>query len=143
MGTSKEKLTFNVGDTDNSDSVGSFIIGADGTAVTGTAIGSKKTLDVNVVDNGISNVSYLATNKTISTSQTQAKVSTNNLSGRKTLIIYNTGANEVYFGPSGVTISTGIKIFPNQMMSLNAGESINIFLITASSTSTVVIQEMS
>lgn len=49
MVTSKEKLTFNVGDTDNSDSVGSYIIGADGNVITDTTVGLKKGLDVNVI----------------------------------------------------------------------------------------------
>ena len=139
----KEKLIFTPSDTTNSDSVGAYLRGADGSLATNTTVGAKVAVDVNLADGGAANIAYAAVSLSISTTQTQVKVGASNLAGRKSVIMYNSGLNTVYFGPSGVTTSTGIPILSKQMISLNAGDANNIYLITSTSTSTVVVQELS
>lgn len=46
----KNKLVFDPADSDNSDFVGSYVIGADGTKITHTNTGGKDGLDVNVIN---------------------------------------------------------------------------------------------
>lgn len=51
MAISKGKLIFDVLDTENTDNVGSYLRASDGTLVTHTDVGGKKSLDVNVANN--------------------------------------------------------------------------------------------
>lgn len=87
--------------------------------------------------------SYVSGVISVTTSQIQAKVGVSNLTGREVLRIYNNSNVTIYFGPSGVTASTGEPIFKNQWVEIKVKDSINVFLITASGTaSDVRIQEM-
>ena len=85
--------------------------------------------------------SYTAGVISVSTTQTEAKVGGSRLTGRENLRIYNNSNVTIYFGPSGVTSSTGEPIFKNQWVNIPIGD-IGVFLITASGTaSDVRIQE--
>ena len=92
---------------------------------------------------GVLGDSYLTVQKTVTTSsEVLLAVSTSNLVSRETLIIYNQGTNNIFIGPSGVTTSTGLKIVPQQMMTLNAGEQVRVYAITDTGSTTVVVQEL-
>lgn len=91
----------------------------------------------------IDDSSAIAASKTVSTSQIEACVSSSPLDKRQTLIMFNNGPQIIYYGPSGITSATGIPIFKNQMVSITVGPSNRIYLVTATSTATVVIQEVS
>jgi hypothetical protein len=70
---------------------------------------------------------------TVSTSAVAARVSTSNLTNRKMLTISPTNGN-VYLGAtSGVTTSTGIPIFQNQVISFSFSANVTPYLIAASS----------
>lgn len=85
---------------------------------------------------------YVAGVVSVSTTEVEAKVGVSRLSGREVLRIFNNSNTTIYFGPSGVTSSTGEPIFKNQWVNIPAGEGIGVFLITASGTATDVrIQE--
>lgn len=84
---------------------------------------------------------YVAGVISVSTSEIEAKVGASRLSGRETLRIYNNSNITIYFGPTGVTSSTGEPIFKNQWVNIPIGD-IAVYLITASGTaSDVRIQE--
>jgi hypothetical protein len=90
----------------------------------------------------VDNSSYSAGSATITTSQSELKVGVSRLSGRQTLMIQNNGSQTIYIGPSGVTSATGIPLFKNQFISMPIGDSIAVYAITSSSTSSIVIQEV-
>lgn len=84
---------------------------------------------------------YVAGVISVSNSQIEAKVGASRLIGRETLRIYNNSNTTIYFGPTGVTSSTGEPIFKNQWVNIPIGD-IAVYLITASGTaSDVRIQE--
>lgn len=86
---------------------------------------------------------FIAAVKTISTSQIEACALSSSLDNRQAISIYNNGPQIIYYGPSGITSNTGIPIFKNQLVSLPLGPNNRAYLITSSSSSTAVIQEMS
>ena len=91
----------------------------------------------------VSNDAYVAGSISVSTTQVEAKVGANRLAGRENLRVFNNSNTTIYFGPSGVTASTGEPVFKNQWVNIPAGASLAVFLITASGTaSDVRIQEM-
>jgi hypothetical protein len=76
----------------------------------------------------------------VGTSQVEAKASTTRLSNREYLLIRNLGSKTIYAGPSGVTASTGIPIYKDELFGLPLGN-VAYYLITSTSTATVIIQE--
>jgi hypothetical protein len=85
---------------------------------------------------------YVAGVISVSTTQIEAKVGTSRLENREVLRIFNNSNTTLYFGPSGVTASTGEPLFKNQWINIPIGD-IAVFLITASGTaSDVRIQEL-
>jgi len=80
----------------------------------------------------------------VTTTASEAKVGGSRMANRQELIIYNDGSKTVFWGKSSVTSSgstKGIPIPPKGVANIQAGESLAVFLITASSTSNVIIQE--
>lgn len=93
----------------------------------------------------VADIAYLSTVITVSTSQVQAKVSSTNLANRQELIIFNDSLNTIYYGPSGVTTSgatKGIPINAGGFVNLPFGFDIAVFLIAASGSNNVIIQEL-
>lgn len=85
---------------------------------------------------------YVTGTVSVGTSETQAKVGSNPLSGRELLYIENRSSNTIYYGPSGVTTSNGARLFKDQFVFLPVGQGVLVFLIAGSSGNTVVVQEM-
>jgi hypothetical protein len=86
--------------------------------------------------------SYIAGSISVSTTQVEAKVGASRVATRETLRIFNNSSTTIYFGPAGVTSSTGEPIFKNQWVNIPIGD-IAVFLITASGTAADVrIQEL-
>lgn len=87
--------------------------------------------------------SYVMGTISVSTTAVEAKVGANRLDGRQSLIIFNASTANLYYGTTGVTTTTGIPIFPTQMMTLSIGD-IPILLIAATTGPyTAVIHEVS
>lgn len=131
-----------MGDLSEKDASGTFkLVGSDQNG--------NETNYLNVTNEGevkisnFANVSFIAANKNVSTTESLASVGGSNLSNRKTLVIFNRGGQTIYYGPSGVTDLTGIAIEKDELISLPFGEAINVYLITKTGTSTVTIQELS
>ena len=85
---------------------------------------------------------YVADSISVGTTQIEAKAGVSALEDRETVRIYNNTGTVIYFGPTGVTPSTGEPIRRRQWVEISAGSNIQIFLITDSGTaSDVRIQE--
>ena len=91
----------------------------------------------------VNNSNYLAASITVTTTQVEAKVGISKLTGRQLVILENLGNPDVYYGPSGVTTSTGIKLVKNAVVALPLGDLVSVYLITSSGTATVTVQEIS
>jgi hypothetical protein len=78
---------------------------------------------------------------TVGTTQVLAKVGASPLSGRENLRIYNKSNKTVYFGPTGVTTSTGEPIEKKQWINIPAGEAIGVYLITTEANQEVIVSE--
>jgi len=87
------------------------------------------------------NVSYAAVLKTVTTVQSLASVGVSNLANRKGLVIYNKGAQSIYYGPTGVTAATGIPVLKDEIVVLGYGQNINVYVLTSTSTADVIYQE--
>lgn len=84
---------------------------------------------------------YVTGTISVGTSQVQAKVGASNLSGREMLYLENQGAQTVYYGPSGVTTTTGAVLYKFQSVFLPVGANVNVYVIAASGTNTIIVQE--
>lgn len=87
------------------------------------------------------NADYITTSITVGTTAVHAKVGASNLLGRQELHLYNRSANRIFIGPSGVTTTTGIPLEPDEVISLQYGDKIDVYLIAESAGNTVVVQE--
>jgi hypothetical protein len=91
----------------------------------------------------VDNDGYASGAVAVSTTQVEAKVGASRLVGREGLTITNKGPNPVYYGPSGVTSTTGDVLLKNQFVSLPFGEAVAVFMICAAGQSaSVIIQEL-
>ena len=77
----------------------------------------------------------------VTSSQIEAKVGASRQSGRQMLRIYNGSNAIVYFGPTGVTTSTGEPIEKKQWVNIPASDTLALFLIAASGTNNVIVSE--
>lgn len=85
---------------------------------------------------------YTTGSVAVSTSQVEAKVGGSRLLSRQSIILYNKGSDSVYYGPSGVTASTGARLFPFQKVKLMLGD-IGVYLICDTGDSAnVIVQEL-
>lgn len=91
-----------------------------------------------------SNSTYTSGNLTVGTTQQLAAAngSTNN-PDRQNILLYNRSSSvTIYFGPTGVTTSTGIPVPPLAMVTVNIGPAVNMYLIAGTAGNTVTVQEV-
>lgn len=89
--------------------------------------------------------SYVSLAVSVSTSAVEARVGSSPLSGREQIVLYNDGSNDVYVGPSGVTATgstKGVPLAKGNYMIIPAGETSRVYMIAASGTVSVIVQEM-
>jgi hypothetical protein len=90
----------------------------------------------------VNNRDYIAGAISVTTSAVEAKVGASRLVGREMIRIYNNdNFITIYYGPSGVTTSTGEPIGPGEGISLPFGDQLGVFVIAASGTVNVRVQE--
>jgi hypothetical protein len=89
----------------------------------------------------VNNSSYTSSTITVGTSQVEAMVGGTRDPERQLLIIYNASNNNVFYGPTGVTTSTGIPLEKKQEVSIPVGN-LGVFLIAGSAGNSVIVQEM-
>lgn len=87
------------------------------------------------------NVTFIDGNKTINTTESLASVGVSNLANRKSVVIFNRGGQTIYYGTTGVDDTTGIAIEKDEVIELELGDSIMVYLVTKTGSSTVTIQE--
>jgi len=97
----------------------------------------------NTLIGDVNNSAYLSGAVSVGTSAVEAKVGASRLEDREMVRIYNNSSQVVFYGASGVTVSTGEPIEPGASISLPAGDQIGVFLIVAAGTSDCRVQEMS
>lgn len=86
---------------------------------------------------------YVSGAVAISTTEVEAKVGASRLVGREGITITNKGPNTLYYGPTGVTVTTGDTLLKGQFVSLPLGEALGLFMICATGQSaTAIVQEM-
>jgi hypothetical protein len=83
---------------------------------------------------------YVSGAVTVTTSAIEAKVGGSRQTGREVLYIENTSSVTIYYGPSGVTTSTGARLFKDQSVFLPVGN-MAVYLIAASGSNAVIVQE--
>jgi hypothetical protein len=80
---------------------------------------------------------------TVTSSQIEAKVGASKRAGRQMLRVYNKSNATIYFGPTGVTTTTGEPIYKDQWVNIPANDSCAVFLIAASGSNDVIVSEWS
>jgi len=109
--------------------------------VTGNTVGITNEREIKI--SSFANQLFIDGNKTITTTEDIAAVGASNLTNRKSVVIYNRGGEDVYYGTTGVADTTGIVIIKDELVELQIGDNINVYLITKAGTATVTIQEFS
>lgn len=91
----------------------------------------------------VNNKTYVSGFITVGTTAVEAKVGATRISPREMVRIYNNDSSiTIYFGASGVTVSTGEPLRPGEAVSVPAGDELGVFVIAASGTVNVRVQEM-
>ena len=90
--------------------------------------------------------SYVSKRISVSTTEVEAKVGGAALADRQELILFNDSAVTIYVGPTGVTSSgdnKGLPIDENETINMQVGDGIGVFMITASGSASIIVQELS
>jgi len=64
------------------------------------------------------------------------------ISGRTRILIQNNSNNPIFVGPTGVSVSTGLEVSKNSTLSLELGESIDLYGIASTGTNDVRILQL-
>ena len=78
----------------------------------------------------------------VTVGNTATKIPTTPLAGRRTLVIYHNGTNDVFLGPSGVTIANGLVLDATNTISLDVSDGIDVYGIVAAGTEAVRCMEI-
>ena len=74
---------------------------------------------------------------TTSVTDSATEIPSSALANRRTILIKNNGAQEIFLGPSGVTALTGYPLASGAEVGLEITDSVSIFGITASGSSDI------
>lgn len=77
----------------------------------------------------------------VGTSSVEAKASTSALEGREQVRVYNKGPYTIYWGPSGVTTSTGEPIYVDQWIDLPYSDTVPVYLVSGTASSSAIVTE--
>jgi len=90
------------------------------------------------------NTEYVSGVITVGTTQVLACANgSTNLEGRQELIIFNKSINTIYFGPTGVTVGTGVPIEGGETINIQLGDQLDLYIIADSADNDVIVQELS
>lgn len=89
------------------------------------------------------NSDYVTGVVTVGTTEVEAKVGGSPLTDRKIISIYNDSNSTIYYGPTGVTTTTGQPLLKKQTFSVVLGPDVSLFLIAGSAGNDVIVQEFS
>lgn len=89
---------------------------------------------------------FVANTITVGTTEVLACASGTNLPNRQELNIFNPTLNTIWYGVTGLTASNigkGIPIGPGEVVSLQYGPNVSVYLIAAQAGNTITIHELS
>jgi hypothetical protein len=89
----------------------------------------------------VMNSAFLGTQVAIGLTQVEAKVGTSRLANRKEVYIENTSSRPIWYGPTGVTSTSGASLLPKQFVSINIGDQVAIYIISTFADAYAVVQE--
>ena len=92
--------------------------------------------------NNAPNIGVKATQVSVDTTAGGTNLSPTPQAGRMKMDIRNTGSQDIFIGASGVTIGTGFQVSKGEALTVEIGEAIDLFAITASSTALVHVLEL-
>lgn len=98
-------------------------------------------INVNPDFSDVVNNTYVTGSVSVGTTEIEAKVGGSPVDDRQIVTIHNKGPKEIFYGPTGLTSSTGTPLKKNQFACIPVGPDISVFMLTASSSSTVIVQE--
>jgi len=125
------------------DTSGNLKVAVSGTPALPSGAATESTLQ-EIKDGNTPDSNYVSKNISVSGTETEAMFGVAPLTNRKMLLIQNQGPDTIYYGPSGVDVTTGISLAMGQLQAMSVGPNIHIFLITAPlGNSFVVVQEIS
>ena len=86
--------------------------------------------------------SYVSTQVSVGTSAVELKCGSCTLFERELIFIQNLGPEEIFYGPTGVSASTGASLGVGERMGMMLGQVLQVYALTESGTSTVAVQEL-
>jgi hypothetical protein len=92
---------------------------------------------VDVLDN-----SWVQGVVSVGTTQVEAKVGASKSDTREMIIIENISNKTIYYGPSGVTSSTGHRLIKDAWVEIMVGNNLGVYLIADSNGNNVIISEL-
>jgi len=84
---------------------------------------------------------YVTASVSVGTSEVEAKVGASRQVGREMVYLENKGTTVIYYGPTGVTTSTGARLDKKQFVFLPIGAQ-GVFMIGDGVGGTVIVQEI-
>jgi hypothetical protein len=93
-----------------------------------------------IVQESVPDTSYTAQSIIVGTSQVALPASP--LANRKLIIIENKSGANIFYGPSGVTTTTGVRLPNNAIVSIAIGPSILLYALRAAGSGDVTVQEV-
>jgi len=115
------------------------IAGADSTGLENNFVGASANQDLFTANVFQGSNACAAIN--VGLSLVEAKVGASRLANRKGVTIFHNGNGNLFYGCSGLTISTGTPIFKNTSVSIPCGPNAAVFLIASTATNDVRIIE--
>lgn len=100
------------------------------------------TIAYNPATTDVQDSGYTSGEVTVGTTEVEAKVGGSILAGRETLYLENKGSTTIFYGPTGLSTSSGARLDKKQFVFLKPGTQ-SIFLIGDAASGTVLVQEMS
>lgn len=105
---------------------------------------SDKDSPVTIESNALLNIDFLQTNISITTLEVEAKVGVTRLDCRKSVRIYNGSDRDIFWGPSGVSSTTGEPLRKRQSVTIAAGPYLAVFIVSGMGTANdIIIMEFS
>lgn len=92
------------------------------------------------VTESVPDTAYVTQSITVTTSQ--VALPTTALANRKLIIIENKSGANIFYGPTGVTTTTGIRLPNNSVVSLAIGPSITMYALRSAGSGDVTVQEV-
>lgn len=102
---------------------------------------STGSVGVNADQIDVDNTIFTSGTVTVGTTAVEAKVGATRAVNRQSLYIENKGPSAIFYGPSGVTVTTGATLAVSQTVFLELGDALGVFVIANTAGNTCIVQE--